>query len=142
MKKKSRILIFDTGNVNIWVMTCAFLKSFDPDAIVVSTANYQQGKVALEVVEVLKESMLNPCNDFLSDLNDLSENSFDFILLVGDSNSQSSSSVSRFNARTVELTFINKFNRHDHYIKSIDTFREIRDEIKNETFKFYRDYLR
>ncbi len=142
MKKKSSILIFDAGDVNIWVMAYAFLKSFDPYSDFFPAANYPQEKIAAEVLEVLKESMLEPANDSLISLNDFSDNSFEFIFITGAANPSTITSLSRFTAKIIELTPINIVNTKEHETNCLDSYREMRDEIKNETFKFYRDYLR
>lgn len=142
MKKKSSILIFDAGDVNIWVMAYAFLKSFDPNSDFFPAANYPQEKIAAEVLEVLKESMLEPANDSLISLNDFSDNSFEFIFITGAANPSTITSLSRFTAKIIELTPINIVNTKEHETNCLDSYREMRDEIKNETFKFYRDYLR
>jgi hypothetical protein len=142
MRKSSSILIFDAGDVNIWVMAYAFLKTFDPKSEFFPAANYPQGKIAAEVLEVLKESMLEPENDSLININDFSDNSFEFIFITGAANPSTITSLSRFTAKIIELTPINVVSTKGDDTNSLNSYRELRDEIKNETFKFYREYLR
>jgi len=86
--------------------------------------------------------MLEPANDSLISLNDFSDNSFEFIFITGAANPSTITSLSRFTAKIIELTPINIVNTKEHETNCLDSYREMRDEIKNETFKFYRDYLR
>jgi arsenate reductase len=139
MKKK--ILILCTGNSCRSQMAEGFLKSFDPELEVYSAGTKPAHKVNPKAVQVMKEVGIDISNGIPEDVEKYLSQEFDYVITVCD------------NAKETCPVFIGKVGKQLHIgfedpaeatgteEEILAVFRKVRDEIKEEFYKFYLNEL-
>jgi arsenate reductase len=139
MKKK--ILILCTGNSCRSQMAEGFLKSFDPELEVYSAGTKPADKVNPKAVQVMKEVGIDISNGIPEDVEKYLTQEFDYVITVCD------------NAKETCPVFIGKVGKQLHIgfedpaeatgteEEILAVFRKVRDEIKEEFYKFYLNEL-
>jgi arsenate reductase (thioredoxin) len=140
MNKK--ILILCTGNSCRSQMAEGFLKSFDKNLEVFSAGTNPFSQVHPKANQVMKEVGIDLSENYPQMVDKFLKKSFDYVITVCD------------NAKETCLIFLGKVD-HQVHIGFEDTaeakgteeeviykFRRIRDEIKNDFYKFYKENLR
>jgi len=139
MKKK--ILILCTGNSCRSQMAEGFLKSFDPELEVYSAGTKPADKVNPKAVQVMKEVGIDISNGIPEDVEKYLSQEFDYVITVCD------------NAKETCPVFIGKVGKQLHIgfedpaeatgteEEILAVFRKVRDEIKEEFYKFYLNEL-
>jgi arsenate reductase len=139
MKKK--ILILCTGNSCRSQMAEGFLKSFDPELEVYSAGTKPADKVNPKAVQVMKEAGIDISNGIPEDVEKYLSQEFDYVITVCD------------NAKETCPVFIGKVGKQLHIgfedpaeatgteEEILAVFRKVRDEIKEEFYKFYLNEL-
>ncbi|MDH7528942.1 arsenate reductase ArsC [Ignavibacteria bacterium 4148-Me] len=134
MKKK--ILILCTGNSCRSQMAEGFLKSFDSELEVYSAGTKPAEKINPKAVQVMKEVGIDISNNYPKDVEQFINQSFDFVITVCD------------NAKETCPVFIGKVGKQLHIgfedpaeatgteDEILSVFRKVRDEIKEEFWKF------
>jgi len=137
-----KILILCTGNSCRSQMAEGFLKSFDTELEVYSAGTKPAEKVNPFAVKAMKEVGIDISNCKAENVDKYLSQSFDYVITVCD------------NAKETCPVFIGKVKHRLHIgfedpADAVGTeeeifseFRRIRDEIKNELYKFYEDNLR
>lgn len=140
MKKK--ILILCTGNSCRSQMAEGFLKSFDQELEVFSAGTKPSSQVHPKAIQVMKEIGIDLSKNFPKMVDQFLNNSFDYVITVCD------------NAKETCPLFIGKVGKQLHIgfedpadatgteEEILSVFRRIRDEIKNDFYKFYSEIIR
>jgi arsenate reductase len=137
-----RILILCTGNSCRSQMAEGFLKSFDKNLEVFSAGTKPSSQVHPKAVIVMKEAGIDISENFPKNADQFINDEIDFVITVC------------CNAKESCPVFIGKVGKQLHIgfedpAEAVGTeeeilseFRRIRDEIKNDFYKFYEDHLR
>lgn len=137
-----KILILCTGNSCRSQMAHGFLQSFDKDLTVCSAGTEASGKLNPKAVAVMKEIGID-INHHTSDSVDLYLNDeWDYVITVcGGANEACPAFFGRVNHR-LHIGFDDPSHAvgTEEFIHS--EFIRVRDEIKNEFYKFYLDNLK
>ena len=140
MNKK--ILILCTGNSCRSQMAEGFLKSFDKNLGVFSAGTNPSSQVHPKAMQVMKEVGIDLSENYPKMVDQFLKESFDYVITVCD------------NAKETCPIFLGKVDHHLHIRfedpaeakgteeEVIFEFRRIRDEIKNDFYKFYKENLR
>lgn len=139
---KKKILILCTGNSCRSQMAEGFLKSFDYELEVFSAGTNPSKQVHPKAIQVMKEVGIDLSKNYPKMVDKYLGESFDYVITVCD------------NAKETCPVFIGKVGKQLHIgfedpaeVKGtegeiISTFRRIRNEIKDEFYKFYKENLR
>jgi len=139
---KKRILVLCTGNSCRSQMAEGFLKSFDSELEVFSAGTNPSKQVHPKAIQVMKEVGIDLSKNFPKNVDQFLNDAFDFVITVCD------------NAKETCPVFIGKVGKQLHIgfedpadatgteEEIISVFRRIRDEIKNDFYKFYKENLR
>ena len=139
MRKK--ILILCTGNSCRSQMAEGFLKSFDSELEVYSAGTNPSKQVHPKAIQVMKEVGIDLSQNYPKMVDKFLNESFDFVITVCD------------NAKETCPVFIGKVGKQLHIgfedpadatgteEEILNTFRRIRDEIKNDFYEFYKKNL-
>ena len=139
MRKK--ILILCTGNSCRSQMAEGFLKSFDSELEVYSAGTNPSKQVHPKAIQVMKEVGIDLSQNYPKMVDKFLNESFDFVITVCD------------NAKETCPVFIGKVGKQLHIgfedpadatgteEEILNTFRRIRDEIKNDFYEFYQKNL-
>ena len=140
MKKK--ILVLCTGNSCRSQMAEGFLKSFDKELEVYSAGTKPSAQVHPKAIQVMKEVGIDLSKNHPKMVDQFLNDSFDYVITVCD------------NAKETCPVFIGKVGKQLHIgfedpaeatgteQEIISIFRKVRDEIKDEFYKFYKENLR
>ena len=139
MRKK--ILILCTGNSCRSQIAEGFLKSFDSELEVYSAGTNPSKQVHPKAIQVMKEVGIDLSKNYPKMVDKFLNESFDFVITVCD------------NAKETCPVFIGKVGKQLHIgfedpadatgteEEILNTFRRIRDEIKNDFYEFYKKNL-
>lgn len=137
-----KILILCTGNSCRSQMAEGFLKSFDQELEVFSAGTKPSFKVHPKAIEVMNEIGIDLSKNFPKMVDQFLNEPFDYVITVCD------------NAKETCPVFIGKVGKQLHIgfedpaeatgteEEILNTFRRIRDEIKNDFYKFYSEIIR
>ena len=140
MNKK--ILILCTGNSCRSQMAEGFIKSFDSELNVYSAGTNPSKQVHPKAIQVMKEVGIDLSKNYPKLVDQFLNESFDYVITVCD------------NAKETCPVFIGKVGKQLHIgfedpadatgteEEILSEFRRIRDEIKKDFYKFYKDNLR
>lgn len=136
-----RILILCTGNSCRSQVAEGFLKSFDSKLEVYSAGTNPSKQVHPKAIQVMKEVGIDLSQNYPKMVDKFLNESFDFVITVCD------------NAKETCPVFIGKVGKQLHIgfedpadatgteEEILNTFRRIRDEIKNDFYEFYQKNL-
>jgi len=139
MNKK--ILILCTGNSCRSQMAEGFIKSFDPELEVYSAGTNPSKQVHPKAIQVMKEVGIDLSKNFPKMVDQFLNESFDYVITVCN------------NAKETCPVFIGKVGKQFHIgfedpadaigteEEILSEFRRIRDEIKSDFYKFYKENL-
>lgn len=137
-----KILILCTGNSCRSQMAEGFLKSFANNLTVYSAGTNPSNNVNPNAIKVMEEVGIDISKTSPKNVDKYLGDSFDYVITVCD------------NARETCPVFIGKVKHHLHIgfedpadavgteEEILSEFRRIRDEIKNDFYKFYQENLR
>ena len=140
MNKK--ILILCTGNSCRSQMAEGFIKSFDSELEVYSAGTNPSKQVHPKAIQAMKEVGIDLSKNFPKMVDQFLKESFDYVITVCD------------NAKDTCPVFIGKVGKQLHIgfedpadatgteEEILFEFRRIRDEIKNDFYKFYEENIR
>ena len=141
MRKTMRILILCTGNSCRSQMAEGFLKSFDSSLEVYSAGTSPSDKIHPKAVQVMKEVGVDISSGYPKNVDIFIDQSFDYVITVCD------------HARETCPVFTGKVNTHLHIgfddpaeakgtdEEILNTFRRVRDEIREAFWRFYKSKL-
>ncbi len=133
-----RILILCTGNSCRSQMAEGFIKSFDNNLTVYSAGTNPSNQVHPKAIQVMQEVGINISNNYPKKVDVFLDEPFDFVITVCD------------NAKDTCPVFIGKVGKQLHIgfedpavatgteEEILSEFRRIRDQIKNDLYKFYK----
>lgn len=139
---KKRILILCTGNSCRSQMAEGFLKSFNEELEVYSAGTKPAEKVNPKAIKVMQEIGIDISKGKPEDVAQYLDQSFDYVITVCD------------NAKETCPVFIGKVGKQLHIgfedpadatgseEEILSVFRKVRDEIKEEFYKFYKNELK
>lgn len=142
LKRNTKILILCTGNSCRSQMVEGFLKSLDPELDVYSAGTNPSKQVHPKAIQVMKEVGIDLSKNYPKMVDQFLGESFDYVVTVCD------------NAKETCPVFIGKVGKQLHIgfedpaeatgteEEILFEFRQIRDEIKKEFYKFYEEILK
>jgi arsenate reductase len=139
MKKK--ILILCTGNSCRSQMAEGFLKSFDPELEVYSAGTKPADKVNPKAVQVMKEVGIDISNGIPEDVEKYLTQEFDYVITVCDSAKETCPVFIGKVGKQLHIGFEDPAEATGTEEEILAVFRKVRDEIKEEFYKFYLNEL-
>ncbi|NOU48907.1 MAG: arsenate reductase ArsC [Bacteroidales bacterium] len=136
-----KILIICTGNSCRSPIAQGFLKSFDQDLEIASAGTKPELKVNPFAIQVMKESFIDISNHVPTAVETYLNNDFDFVVTVCEN---SNSVCPTFNGKIknrLHIGFDDPADATGTDQEKLKVYRQTRDNIKNEIFKFYKQYL-
>lgn len=134
-----RILILCTGNSCRSQMAEGFLKSFDPSLEVLSAGTKAAPKVSSKAIRVMNEVGIDISHHFPKTVDQFLTESFDYVVTVCD-NAKESCPVFVGNVKhRLHIGFDDPAEATGTEDEILSVFRRVRDEIKTDFYKFYKD---
>lgn len=136
-----KILIICTGNSCRSPMAQGFLKSFDQDLEIVSAGTKPELSVNPFAIQVMKESFIDISDHVPTAVETYLNNDFDYVVTVCE---KSNSACPTFNGKIknrLHIGFDDPADATGTDQEKLSVYRQTRDNIKNEFFKFYKQYL-
>ncbi len=133
-----KILILCTGNSCRSQMAEGFLKSFNPDLEVVSAGTNPSSEVHPKAIKVMRESFIDISTNKPKNVEQLLGQSFDYVITVCGGANENCPTFSGKVKQRLHIGFDDPAEAKGTEEEVMATFRRIRDEIKNEFFKFYK----
>ena len=132
-----RILILCTGNSCRSQMAEGFLKSFDQSLDVISAGTKASSRVHPKAIQVMKEIGIDLGKNFPKTVDNFLSQSFDYVITVCD-NAKETCPVFLGNVKhRLHIGFDDPADTTGTEEEILVVFRRVRDEIKNEFYKFY-----
>ncbi|MDP2237147.1 MAG: arsenate reductase ArsC [Bacteroidales bacterium] len=132
-----KILILCTDNAIRSQMAEGFLKSFDPKSEVFSAGTAAAAKIHPQTVEVMKEAFINLTENKTKHFEDFVQLHFDCIITLCEKSKEALPHFAGKTKQILHFTFDDPASFNGEEEEELDFFRNVRDEIKNEFFKFY-----
>ncbi len=123
-------------------MAEGFLKSFDDKLEVYSAGTNPEKKVNPNSIEVMNESGIDISKNYPKDVNQFTNDSFEYVITVCD-NAKESCPV--FNGKVkhrLHLGFIDPAEAKGTREEILDEYREVRDEIKRSFRQLYETKIK
>ena len=140
MNKK--ILILCTGNSCRSQMAEGFLKSFDSELEVHSAGTKPSSQVHPKAIQVMSEVGMDLSKNYPKNADQYINDEIDFVITVCD-NAKESCPVFMGNVgKQLHIGFEDPAEVKGTEEEILTEFRKIRDEIKNDFFNFYNEYIR
>jgi arsenate reductase len=123
-------------------MAEGFLKSFDPSLQVFSAGTNPASRVSSKAIQVMKEIGIDISQNMPKDVSLYLNEPFDYVITVCD-NAKETCPVftGKVNSR-LHIGFEDPAEAKGNEEEILATFRSVRDEIKNEFYKFYNEYMK
>ena len=138
----NKILVLCTGNSCRSQMAEGFLKSFDDKLYVLSAGTKPELSVNPYAVKVMNELEIDISQNIPNHVNDFIHLDFDYVITVCD-NAKESCPVFLGNVKEqLHIGFEDPANARGTNEDILNTYRNIRDEIRNDFFQFYINYLK
>jgi len=137
-----RILVLCTGNSCRSQMAEAFLKSFDNKLEVYSAGTNPSANVHEKAIQVMKESGFDIHNNLPKNVDRFLNEPFDFVVTVCDNAKETCPVFTGKVGKQIHIGFEDPAEAKGTEQEILSTFRSVRDEIKNEFYKFYNKNLR
>lgn len=137
-----KILVLSTANSCRSQMAAAFLKSFAPELEVFSAGTNPAKEVHPLAVSVMKEAMIDLSGIHPQRVEKYLDQYFDYVITVC---SDAKESCPSFNGKVKErlhIGFDDPAKATGSESEILQKFRQVRDEIKNEIFLFYKNQIR
>ena len=134
-----RILVLCTGNSCRSQMAEAFLKSFDPLLEVHSAGTHPAAQVHPKAIVVMKEAGVDLAGAYPKSVNQFIARSFDYVITVCDSAKETCPVFTGHVRHRRHIGFDDPAEARGTEREVLAVFRRVRDEIKQELFKFYEE---
>ncbi|MEW6508263.1 MAG: arsenate reductase ArsC [Bacteroidota bacterium] len=135
---KNRILILCTGNSCRSQMAEGFLKSFDNNLEVFSAGTKPSSHVHPKAIQVMKEIGIDMGRNYPKHLDQFINQSFDYVITVCDNAKESCPVFVGKVGKQLHIGFEDPAEATGSEEEIFTVFRKVRDEIKNEFWKFYK----
>ncbi|MBU1368400.1 MAG: arsenate reductase ArsC [Bacteroidetes bacterium] len=133
-----KILILCTGNSCRSQMAEGFLKSFDPSLEVVSAGTNPSTEVHPKAIEVMKEALIDLSENNPKNVSVFLDEAFDYVVTVCGGAQESCPAFTGKVKHRIHIGFDDPAEATGTDEEIIAVFRRVRDEIKNDFFKFYK----
>ena len=134
-----RILVLCTGNSCRSQMAEAFLKSFDPRLDVHSAGTHPAAQVHPKAIAVMKEVGIDLAGAYPKSVGQFIAQSFDYVITVCDSAKETCPVFTGRVGHRRHIGFDDPVEARGTEGEVLAVFRRVRDEIKQEFFKFYEE---
>jgi len=139
---KKKILILCTGNSCRSQIAEGYLKSLDSELEVFSAGTKPAEKVNPFAVEVMKEIGIDISGGIPEYVDKYLDLPFDYVITVCDNAKESCPLFTGKVANRVHIGFDDPADAVGTQEEVLSVYRRVRDEIKNDFSKFYKDNLR
>ncbi len=140
MKKK--VLILCTGNSCRSQMAEGFLKSFDNNLEVFSAGTKPSLQVHPNAIQVMEEVGIDLSKNYPKHSDQFINDSFDYVITVCDNAKESCPVFIGKVGKQLHIGFEDPAEAVGTDEEIITVFRTVRDQIKNEFYKFYNNNLK
>ncbi len=136
-----RILILCTGNSCRSQMAEAFLKFFDLSMEVYSAGTMPSGEVHPLAVKVMKEEGIDISGGYPKDVSRFIDKSFDYVITVCDNAKETCPVFTGKVKHRLHIGFDDPAEAKGTEEEKLKVFRRVRDEIKHDFNKFYKNIV-
>jgi len=136
-----RILILCTGNSCRSQMAEGFLNSFDDRISAFSAGTNPSDKVHPKAIQVMSEIDIDISHGKPENVNKYIEQSFDYVITVCDNARETCPIFTGEVTEQLHIGFEDPAEVTGTEDKILSEFRRIRDEIKQDFYKFYKEKL-
>ena len=119
-------------------MAEAFLKSFDPQLEVYSAGTHPSSQVHPKAIAVMKETGIDLRSAYPKSVDQFLTQPFDYVVTVCDSAKETCPVFTGRVKHRLHIGFDDPAEAHGTDEAVLSVFRRVRDEIKQEFMKFYR----
>src|SRR4030095_1684776 len=138
----AKILILCTGNSCRSQMAEAYLRSLDNSLEVSSAGTFPALKVNPYAVEVMREIGIDISRNYPKKVEDYLHKSFDYVITVCDNAKESCPVFTGDVKHSLHINFDDPAEAVGTRNDILKVYRRVRDEIKREFKKFYKDISR
>ena len=133
------ILILCTGNSCRSQMAEYFLKSFDSKLKVNSAGTNPSSEVHPKAIQVMNELSIDISSGYPQNVSDYIDKSFDYVITVCGDAKETCPVFSGKVKHNLHIGFDDPADATGTDEETLAVFRRVRDEIKNDFTKFYKD---
>ena len=137
-----KILILCTGNSCRSQMAEGFLKSFDSNLKVYSAGTEPSSEVHPKAVVVMHELGIDLSNNLPKNINEFLNEEFDYVITVCGGAKESCPSFIGNVKNRIHIGFDDPADATGTDEEIYSEFRRIRDEIKRDFYKYYKENMR
>ena len=137
-----KILILCTGNSCRSQMAEGFLKSFDPELEVYSAGTKPSIHVHPKAIQVMSEVGIDLAKNYPKNADQFINESIDYVITVCDNAKESCPVFMGKVGKQLHIGFEDPAEATGTEEEILAEFRRIRDEIKNDFFNFYNEYIK
>ena len=137
----TKILILCTGNSCRSQMAEGFLKTFGKSLQVYSAGTYPSNQVHPLAVQVMREAGVDISSGYPKDVEQFLDQSFDYVITVCDNAKETCPTFTGQVKELLHIGFEDPAEATGTNDEILATFRRIRDEIKKDFGKFYREKI-
>jgi arsenate reductase len=119
-------------------MAEGFLKSFNPDFEVVSAGTNSSSEVHPKAIEVMHESFIDISNNKPKHVEQFLDQAFDYVITVCGGANESCPAFTGDVKQRLHIGFDDPAEATGTEEEILSVFRRVRDEIKDDFFKFYK----
>lgn len=138
---RKRILILCTGNSCRSQMAEGFMKSFDSKLEVYSAGTNPTSKVHPKAIQVMKEAGIDLSGNFPKHSDRFINESFDYVITVCDNAKESCPVFIGKVGNQIHIGFEDPAEATGSEEEMLSIFRDVRDQIKNEFYEFYKSII-
>lgn len=138
---KKKILILCTGNSCRSQMAEGLLKSFDPELIVYSAGTKPSSHVHPKAIQVMNELGIDLSKNYPKNVEQFLPEQFDFVITVCNNAKESCPVFIGQVNQQLHIGFEDPAEAKGSENEILSEFRRIRDEIKRDFYKFYKEKL-
>jgi len=132
-----KILILCTGNSCRSQIAEGFLKFFIPQAEIYSAGTFPAQKTHELAVQVMSEINIDISNSYPKNVDKFINHNFDYVITVCNEAKDECPTFSGNIGKKINLSFIDPATAQASGNDLLTLFRNVRDQIRNELFKFY-----
>jgi arsenate reductase len=119
-------------------MAEGFLKSFNPELEVVSAGTNPSSEVHPKAIEVMHESFIDISSNKPKNVEQFLDQAFDYVITVCGGANESCPAFTGDVKQRLHIGFDDPAEATGTEEEILSVFRRVRDEIKNDFFKFYK----
>jgi arsenate reductase (thioredoxin) len=136
-----KILILCTGNSCRSQMAEGFLQFFAPDAEVYSAGTNPSDHVHPKAIQVMKEVNIDISGHSPKSVDQFIDDEFDYVITVCDGARESCPVFTGKVRHRMHIGFIDPAEATGTEDEIYTVFRNVRDQIRNDFFRFYNEFL-